>query len=107
MEALALGTDGLARREELRQRLEQVLLRSCSDSDAKLHLFGSSVSGLGTRDSDVDLCMESRWQGGAATVAAERPSKVAGYPTANAIRSAKVPTVKPTDPQTGLHCDIC
>ena len=61
----------------------------------------------GTRDSDVDLCMESRWQGGAATVAAERALKVAGYATANAIRSAKVPIVKLTDPQTGLQCDIC
>ena len=109
LDALALGTDpeGLARREELRLRIEQVLLRSCWDADAKLHLFGSSVSGLGTRDSDVDLCMEGGWQRGPATVAAEGALRAAGYATAVAIRTAKVPIVKFTDPQTGLHCDLC
>ena len=116
-----------SRDEEARARLE-ALLRSRKYTNASVHLFGSSASGLRTgRSSDVDLCVHV--PNGAAQESPRNgqppppPKKLAfqlasllrgapGYSKVEAVAHAKVPLVKTIDTRAkgvafSTVCTVC
>jgi hypothetical protein len=112
--AQALDAAGLQSREALRQHLEGVL-RPRVGPGATLFIFGSSANSLGTRDSDLDLCLDVPEAHAAGSCSRQRQLCIiaqgvlhaAGYTSAQAVPAARVPIVKFSDARTGLRCDLC
>ncbi|KAI8811539.1 hypothetical protein BJ742DRAFT_659811, partial [Cladochytrium replicatum] len=91
-------------------KIQAIVDSEWPDRDIKAHLFGSSVNGLGSESSDVDIVLMTTWddrEHGVANmhVLAEL-LKRNGMKQIYTVTKAKVPICKFFDPETYLSCDI-
>ncbi|ORY41544.1 Nucleotidyltransferase, partial [Rhizoclosmatium globosum] len=80
------------------------------DRDIQVHAFGSSVNGLGSADSDVDLCFTTSWKdtqrGVSNMFVLAAFFKKYGMTRIYTVSKAKVPICKFYDPEFNLACDV-
>ncbi|TPX48655.1 hypothetical protein SeLEV6574_g01929 [Synchytrium endobioticum] len=98
------------KRMEFLARLQAILDGTWPDHMITAHLFGSSVNGLGTEASDVDVCLVTPWEdleNGVSNVhvfaSVMRRNKMHNVYT---ISKAKVPICKFYDPVYHVNCDV-
>jgi len=93
-------------RHKLVRKLEKLFNDAWPGHDIRVHLFGSSGNLLFSDDSDVDICIVTRWK------ELESVCKIADLLAKNGmekvvcVNSAKVPIVKIWDPELQLACDM-
>ncbi|KAH7037198.1 uncharacterized protein B0I36DRAFT_236612 [Microdochium trichocladiopsis] len=93
-------------RHQLVRKLEKLFNDAWPGHDIRVHLFGSSGNLLCSDDSDVDICIVTRWK------ELESVCKIADLLAKNGmekvvcVNSAKVPIVKIWDPELQLACDM-
>ncbi|TPX35497.1 hypothetical protein SmJEL517_g02175 [Synchytrium microbalum] len=92
------------------EKLQGILDNTWPDHSITAYLFGSSINGLGTESSDVDICLVTPWEdleNGVANVHvfanAMRRNKMQNVYT---ISKAKVPICKFYDPIFNVNCDV-
>ncbi|KDO29034.1 hypothetical protein SPRG_06089 [Saprolegnia parasitica CBS 223.65] len=97
-------------RESVRKLVEDVLQRVWPD--ARVHLFGSSVTGLCAEDSDVDLCVVVPSSPGrfadSVALAVDMHEHLSLYlpsPHSMVVKNARIPVIKTQ--LHGLDVDIC
>ncbi|KXJ93785.1 hypothetical protein Micbo1qcDRAFT_39115 [Microdochium bolleyi] len=94
------------KRHKLIGKLEKLFNDTWPGHDIRVHLFGSSGNLLCSDDSDVDICIVTRWK------ELESVCKIADLLAKNGmekvvcVNSAKVPIVKIWDPELQLACDM-
>ncbi|KAF8939650.1 hypothetical protein BGZ47_008091 [Haplosporangium gracile] len=109
---LTSDEESLLERQELLARLQALFDAQFPDAGLQLRPFGSYVTGLGNKFSDIDICI---------SVEPERFHPYAPHSDVRhlawfletqqmldvvAITDAKVPIVKFVDPITEIHCDM-
>ncbi|ORZ22602.1 hypothetical protein BCR42DRAFT_406587 [Absidia repens] len=94
------------RRIALVQKIGQLLNNEWPNKGIKAILFGSSVNGLGTNQSDVDICITSQWSGLRSVRALATLFIRCGMQQVIYVPRAQVPIVRLFDPETQLACDI-
>ncbi|KAF9121665.1 hypothetical protein BGW39_010357 [Mortierella sp. 14UC] len=109
---LTSDEESLVKRQELLARLQSLFDAQFPDAGLQLRPFGSYVTGLGNKYSDIDICI---------FVEPERFHPYAPHSDVRhlawflenqqmqnviAISDAKVPIVKFIDPITEIHCDM-
>jgi len=94
------------RRERLVGKLEKLLQDRWPGQNIKVSVFGSTGNRLGTRDSDVDVCISTDYRD------IEHVCSIADLVARNGmervvcVSSAKVPIVKIWDPEMQVACDM-
>ncbi|KAI9336477.1 hypothetical protein DFJ73DRAFT_629159, partial [Zopfochytrium polystomum] len=108
--SLTPSQEALARRRKFIAKINYILSKQWPDKDIKVHPFGSTVNGLGTSSSDVDLCLTTTWDdpvngiSNMHVVAACLRSH--GMTKISTVTKAKVPICKFFDPEFRISCDI-
>ncbi|GAP87151.2 putative poly RNA polymerase cid13 [Rosellinia necatrix] len=100
-------TDAIeAKRQRLVQKLEKLLNDAWPGHDIGVHLFGSSKNQLCSDDSDVDICIVTRWKELEGVCMLADLLAKHGMERVVCVSSAKVPIVKIWDPELELSCDM-
>ncbi|KAF9421057.1 hypothetical protein BGZ94_008943 [Podila epigama] len=94
------------RRTRLIKKIEDILHQEWPDQDIKAQPFGSTVNGLGTSTSDVDLCITTTWPGLNNVQMLANAFRKHGMEKVFCVPNAKVPIVKLWDPELHLSCDM-
>ncbi|GAA5808147.1 hypothetical protein MFLAVUS_001531 [Mucor flavus] len=94
------------KRQVMMIKIEKILNREWPNQHIKVHLFGSSQNGLGTNQSDVDICISTSWNGLRCIKTLAKTLKNNGLHVIRTIPRAKVPIVKIWDPVLELACDL-
>ncbi|OUM58423.1 hypothetical protein PIROE2DRAFT_47961 [Piromyces sp. E2] len=91
----------------LHNKVSNIIINRWPKNDLTLHLFGSSINGLWTHGSDVDLCIfadtdndYSKMRILANVLRSNNMQRVIP------IENTRIPICKFRDPTTGLNCDI-
>lgn len=110
-DSYGLSEEQLKKREGLVERLQKHLRKRMKN--AKVELIGSSKSGFGLKDSDVDLCFTLEGISAQTVNARIMVRKIKNILLTNLdftdimfICSSKIPIVKFIDRKTKLRCDI-
>ncbi|KAI9023404.1 hypothetical protein DFJ74DRAFT_606001, partial [Hyaloraphidium curvatum] len=105
----AASPSGSASRLQFREKLQGIFDREYPGRDIRVHLFGSSISGLAASYSDVDVCIETPWDdrinGVANMFVLAGTLRRHGMSITQVVNSAKVPVCKFFDPEFGICCD--
>ncbi|KAG0034361.1 hypothetical protein BGZ81_005037 [Podila clonocystis] len=94
------------RRTRLIKKIEDILRLEWPGQDIKAEPFGSTVNGLGTSTSDVDLCITTAWSGLKNVQMLATAFRKHGMQKVFCVAGAKVPIVKLWDPELHLSCDM-
>ncbi|KAG0086785.1 hypothetical protein BGZ93_011328 [Podila epicladia] len=94
------------RRTRLIKKIEDILHLEWPGQDIKAEPFGSTVNGLGTSTSDVDLCITTTWPGLKNVQMLATAFRKHGMQKVFCVAGAKVPIVKLWDPELHLSCDM-
>ncbi|KAF9581036.1 hypothetical protein BGW38_002097, partial [Lunasporangiospora selenospora] len=94
------------RRIRLIQKIEQILEKEWPGRDIQAKPFGSTVNELGTRTSDVDICIFTTWSGLTGVQMLADAFQKHGMQKIFCVPQAKVPIVKFWDPELHLSCDL-
>ncbi|KAM7220631.1 hypothetical protein V8F06_004035 [Rhypophila decipiens] len=93
-------------RKKLVQKLERLFNEEWPGHGIQVHLFGSSGNLLCSDDSDVDICITTKWKElENVCLIADLLSKQ-GMEKVICVRAAKIPIVKIWDPELKLACDM-
>ncbi|KAI9334618.1 hypothetical protein BDR26DRAFT_866925 [Obelidium mucronatum] len=100
----------ILKRQEFVAKIQMLVNREWPNQKIQVHAFGSTVNGLGSAASDVDLCLTTDWkdpQNGISNMFV-LGSFFRKYGMTNifTVRKAKVPICKFYDPITELSCDV-
>ncbi|KAI9319841.1 hypothetical protein BX666DRAFT_1335410 [Dichotomocladium elegans] len=94
------------RRRQFVRKIETLLKSEWPGHDIRVHVFGSMENGLGTRTSDVDICLTTAWPHLEYLPILASALKRHGMHRVYMVPHAKVPIVKMWDPQLQLACDM-
>ncbi|KAG9244979.1 zinc finger protein-like protein [Calycina marina] len=98
--------EGESNRKKLVDKLEKLFNDEWPGHDIRVHVFGSSGNLLCTDESDVDICIVTKWKElHRVCMIAELLAKH-GMKEVICVSQAKVPIVKVFDPVLKLHCDM-
>ncbi|KAI8903452.1 hypothetical protein DFJ77DRAFT_284135 [Powellomyces hirtus] len=61
---LSQSKDSYKLRLQFVEKLQRILDAEWPGKDIRAHVFGSTVNGLGTQTSDVDVCLTTPWVDG-------------------------------------------
>ncbi|KAJ3296677.1 hypothetical protein HK104_001356 [Borealophlyctis nickersoniae] len=97
-------------RHQFLAKIQRILDLEWPGKEIRAYLFGSTVNGLGTSGSDVDICLKTPWDDRVAGVSnmhvlAKGLGKH-GMQKIYTVAKAKVPICKFYDPEYGVNCDI-
>ncbi|KAJ1560290.1 hypothetical protein HK405_007602, partial [Cladochytrium tenue] len=106
---LTPSREAVSRQRKFVAKIAYLLTKQWPDSGIVVHQFGSSVNGLGTPSSDVDLCVTTSWSHSDGIndihlLAAFLRS--CGMTKVYTVGKAKVPICKFYDPELRITCDI-
>ena len=101
---MGLSDADVSQREDVRVRIQSLVQQT--DPHAAVALFGSSVTGLGTRGGDVDVCVETDCDCSLSVEALARQFRDCGWPLVSTAASAKCPVMRCRAPKTSLFCEI-
>ncbi|KAJ1915080.1 hypothetical protein H4219_004508 [Mycoemilia scoparia] len=87
------------------EKLDAILKAEFPGQDIETHIFGSSVNGLGTSSSDVDICLTTGYAEIEDVVFLSKALRRHGIETV-CIPNARVPIIKAWDPQLRIASDI-
>jgi len=93
-------------RRKLVQKLEKLFNDEWPGHDIQVHLFGSSGNLLCSDDSDVDICITTKWKELESVCMIADLLDKHGMEKVVCVSSAKVPIVKIWDPELKLACDM-
>ncbi|KAL9108978.1 MAG: hypothetical protein Q9227_006374 [Pyrenula ochraceoflavens] len=93
-------------RAQLVAKLEQLLNKQWPGHSIKVNVFGSTGNKLGTRDSDVDICITTDFKELENVCSLAEALAENGMERVVCVSSAKVPIVKMWDPILQLACDL-
>ncbi|KAJ1674865.1 hypothetical protein EV182_002405, partial [Spiromyces aspiralis] len=101
------SAESIESKREYVEKLSQILSAEFPGQDIETHIFGSSVNGLGTSSSDVDICLTtpSGTSCAADILDLNRVLRKHGMRT-YCVPSARVPIVKAWDPALRIASDI-
>ncbi|KAF9212151.1 hypothetical protein BGZ59_007167 [Podila verticillata] len=105
-ESLLPTEESHKRRTRLIKKIEDILHIEWPGQDIKAEPFGSTVNGLGTSTSDVDLCITTTWPGLKNVQMLATAFRKHGMQKVFCVAGAKVPIVKLWDPELHLSCDM-
>ncbi|KAJ3413993.1 hypothetical protein HDV05_007200 [Chytridiales sp. JEL 0842] len=108
VQSISPSAKDLERRETFIAKIEKILADEYPELGVKVHTFGSTITGLATVDSDVDLCVTAEgWEDPVEAIQdlAECMRRY-GMREIYTVTKAKVPICKFWDPEYGLNCDI-
>ena len=98
--------DSEKRRTRLVSKLEQLLNKQWPGHSIKVNVFGSTGNKLGTRESDVDICITTDFKELENVCLLAETLAENGMEHVVCVSSAKVPIVKIWDPVLQLACDL-
>ncbi|KAI8589428.1 hypothetical protein BDZ88DRAFT_146816 [Geranomyces variabilis] len=108
--SLALSKDSYKLRMQFVHKVQGILDIEWPGKGIKAHVFGSTVNGLGTQTSDVDLCLLTSWTDSLRSVSnvhvLATGLKRHGMTEIYTVAAAKVPICKFYDPEYHVNCDI-
>ncbi|KAJ3160835.1 hypothetical protein HDU86_008195 [Geranomyces michiganensis] len=108
--SLALSKDSYKLRMQFVDKVQRILDIEWPGRGIKAHVFGSTVNGLGTQTSDVDLCLLTSWTDSLRSVSnvhvLATGLKRHGMTEIYTVAAAKVPICKFYDPEYHVNCDI-
>ncbi|KAJ3183926.1 hypothetical protein HDU87_006044 [Geranomyces variabilis] len=108
--SLALSKDSYKLRMQFVDKVQGILDIEWPGKGIKAHVFGSTVNGLGTQTSDVDLCLLTSWTDSLRSVSnvhvLATGLKRHGMTEIYTVAAAKVPICKFYDPEYHVNCDI-
>ncbi|KAJ3047747.1 hypothetical protein HK097_011248, partial [Rhizophlyctis rosea] len=91
-------------------KIQRILDEAWPGKEIEAHLFGSSINGLGTISSDVDICLTTPWQDKGQGVSNMNILGMVlrkhGMTKVYTVGKAKVPICKFFDPEYHLSCDV-
>ncbi|KAI8824346.1 uncharacterized protein EV422DRAFT_565042 [Fimicolochytrium jonesii] len=92
------------------EKLQRILDLEWPGKEIKAHVFGSTVNGLGTRTSDVDVCLTTPWDDRINGISnmhiLATGLRKHGMVSIYTVAAAKVPICKFYDPEFHVNCDI-
>ncbi|KAM7201945.1 hypothetical protein V8F20_004653 [Naviculisporaceae sp. PSN 640] len=94
------------KRKKLVHKLEKLLNDEWPGHDIQVHLFGSSGNLLCSDDSDVDICITTRWRELENVCLIADLLSRQGMEKVICVKAAKIPIVKIWDPELKLACDM-
>ena len=94
------------RRRKLVAKLEKLLNMRWPGHEITVNVFGSSGNNLGTSESDVDICITTKWKELEHVCILADFLANHGMERVVCVSSAKVPIVKVWDPDLQLACDM-
>eukprot|EP00833_Pecoramyces_ruminatium_P004120 jgi/Orpsp1_1/1178152/evm.model.c7180000064233.1 len=93
--------------EKFHRKVENIILRTWPNKGLSVHLFGSSVNGLWSNKSDIDLCIFADKNGEYNNVRKLAQVLRKGKMTnVIPIERARIPICKFNDPETKFNCDL-
>ncbi|KAJ3132379.1 hypothetical protein HK100_005362 [Physocladia obscura] len=99
----------ITRRQEFVQKIQNLVDQEWPDKEIKVHAFGSTVNGLGSLTSDVDLCLTTPWKDPQRGISnmfnLATFFRKHGMTKIYTVSKAKVPICKFYDPEFDLACD--
>ncbi|KAJ3009762.1 hypothetical protein HKX48_007752 [Thoreauomyces humboldtii] len=91
-------------------KLQRIIDTEWPTRSITAHVFGSTVNGLGTQTSDVDVCLTTAWEDRANGVSNMDILAAGlikhGIAKVTTVTAAKVPICKLYDPEFNVNCDI-
>ncbi|KAI9338951.1 hypothetical protein DFJ73DRAFT_603047, partial [Zopfochytrium polystomum] len=98
------------RRRKFIAKIKYILSKEWPDKGIRVHPFGSTVNGLGTSRSDVDLCLTTPWEDPVNSICNMHVLasclRANGMTKICTVTKAKVPICKFFDPELRISCDI-
>ncbi|KAI9324902.1 hypothetical protein DFJ73DRAFT_597024, partial [Zopfochytrium polystomum] len=107
---LTPSQESMARRKKFIAKILYILTKQWPDKGIEVHPFGSTLNGLGTATSDVDICVTTPWDDPVNGVANMHVLasclRSHGMTRIYTVTKAKVPICKFYDPEFRVVCDI-
>ncbi|KAL0633232.1 hypothetical protein Q9L58_007842 [Maublancomyces gigas] len=105
-EGLKPSKESNERRRKFLEKLARLLNDEWPGHDIQVHAFGSTENHLCMSDSDVDVCITTKWKDLEHVCKLSRALAKRGMERVVCVPGAKVPIVKIWDPEYEVACDM-